>query len=367
MFRGAIRPEPLVISILEFSGKSPENPLGRGLALCIQKIYSERHYFPAFHEMHLPQGYLVFMFTSSLKTWRAYTRRVFSFQKFFLGRLKEFGSKFIIIASAHLFIHHATISASMHMKKSNPLIVGNWKLNPVVQTEAVELAAEVVKKTKRLEQAHVAIAPSYPYLIPVAKKTSAGSVGLAAQDVSLASKGAFTGEVSVLQLKDIGCEFVILGHSERRAAGEQNESVCAKALLVLKHRLTPIVCVGEKTRDEKGDYLQFVEAQLTSLATELTALQIKKIVIAYEPIWAIGTGQTATVEDVKEMQIFIESVLVKLYDRPTAKAVRLLYGGSVKPHNAAALQAGGGMNGFLVGGASLKAEDFAEIISNSIS
>lgn len=255
----------------------------------------------------------------------------------------------------------------LHMKKSNPLIVGNWKLNPVTQTGAVDLATEVVKVVKNTEAVYIAIAPPYPYLIPVEKKICKSAVSLAAQDVSTANMGAYTGEVSVLQLKDIGCEFVILGHSERRAQGEKDDAIRTKALLVLKHRLTPIVCVGEKNRDEKGDYLAFVETQLTNLASEIPAVQIKKVVIAYEPVWAIGTGQTATVEDVKEMQIFIESVFVKLYDRKTAKSIRLIYGGSVKPHNAAALHKGGGMGGFLVGGASLKATDFAAIITQSVS
>jgi triosephosphate isomerase len=255
----------------------------------------------------------------------------------------------------------------LHMKKSNPLIVGNWKLNPVAQSDAVDLATGVVKKVKKIDSAYFAIAPSYPHLAPVQQKIKKSEISLAAQDVSTASVGAFTGEVSILQLKDMGVEFVILGHSERRAMGEKDQSINQKTHLVLKHRMTPIVCVGEKKRDKKGDYLAFIETQITQLATELTAAQIKKVVIAYEPIWAIGTGETATVEDVKETQIFIESVLTKLYDRKTAKAVRLLYGGSVKPHNAAELQAGGGMNGFLVGGASLKAADFADIITQSIS
>jgi triosephosphate isomerase len=248
------------------------------------------------------------------------------------------------------------------MKKSNPLIVGNWKLNPVTQSDALALAAGVVRKTKKVENVHIAIAPSYPYLISVEKKISKSAVALCAQDVSTANLGAFTGEVSILQLKDIGTEFVILGHSERRAMGEKDDSIREKMLLTLKHRMTPIVCIGEKKRDDKGDYLSFVESQLMSLAREVTAAEISKVVIAYEPIWAIGTGKTATVEDVKEMQIFIESVLAKLYNRKTASRVRLLYGGSVKSHNAAQLQASGGMNGFLVGGASLKAEDFAELI-----
>jgi triosephosphate isomerase len=254
----------------------------------------------------------------------------------------------------------------LHMKKSNPLIVGNWKLNPVTQAEAVDLAAGVAKKVKKIENAHFAIAPSYPHLSQVEKKIHASAVALAAQDVSLANIGAFTGEVSILQLKDLGVEFVILGHSERRAMGEKDQSICEKTALVLKHRLIPIVCIGEKKRDAKGDFLAYVEAQITSLSAGLTAAQIKKVILAYEPIWAIGTGKTATVDDVKEMQIFIESILTKLYNRKIAKSVRLLYGGSVKPHNAAELQSGGGMNGFLVGGASLKAEDFGQIVTESI-
>ena len=253
-----------------------------------------------------------------------------------------------------------------YMKKANPLIVGNWKLNPMTKSAASALAAEVVKKTKKVADAYVAIAPPYPYLISVEKKVDKSAVALGAQDVSLSTLGAFTGEVSILQLKDIGTEFVILGHSERRAMGEKDDSIREKMLLTLKHRMTPIVCIGEKKRDAKGDYLAFVESQLINLAKDVAAAQIKKVVIAYEPIWAIGTGETATVEDVKEMQIFIVSVLAKLYDRKTANNVRLLYGGSVKPHNAAQLQAGGGMSGFLVGGASLKAEDFAAIITQSI-
>ncbi len=252
-----------------------------------------------------------------------------------------------------------------HMKKSVPLIVGNWKLNPVTQTEAISLASAIVKKHKKSTEPYVAIAPPFVHLNQVQQKLKTSTVALAAQHASDKNMGAFTGEISILQLKDLGVELVILGHSERRAMGETDELVQQKALLTLKHRMTPIVCIGEKSRDEKGDFFTFVENQLVSLSKDVPSAQLKKMVIAYEPIWAIGTGKTATVEDVKEMQLFIESVLTKLYDRNTARAVRLLYGGSVKPQNAQELQAGGGMNGFLVGGASLKATDFLEIIAKS--
>ena len=252
------------------------------------------------------------------------------------------------------------------MKKSIPLIVGNWKLHPATTKEAVMLATDVVKKSTKREVPYIAIAPGYVHLHEVQKKIVKGPVGLVAQDMSTASLGAFTGEISVLQLKDCGVEMVILGHSERRAMGETDELIREKTELALKHRLVPIVCIGEKNRDSKGNYLTFIEQQIKILVQGMTTAQLKKIVIAYEPIWAIGTGKTATVDDVKEMQLFIQSVLSTLFDRKVAGSVRLLYGGSVKPHNAKELQTGGGMNGFLVGGASLKADDFVEIIKQSV-
>ena len=248
------------------------------------------------------------------------------------------------------------------MKKTVPLIVGNWKLNPVALADAAALAGAIARKHKGTPEPYVAIAPPFPYLAEVGKKIKKSTVCLAAQDVHFQNIGPYTGEVSVSQLKDLGVEFVIIGHSERRALGESNEVVRQKVQMVLKHRLVPIVCVGERERDDQGNFFTFIEAQLRSLAEVIPPAQMKKVVIAYEPIWAIGTGNTATNDDVKEMQLFIETVLTKLYDRPTAKNVRVLYGGSVKPHNAAELHAEGDMGGFLVGGASLKAEDFAAII-----
>ncbi|MCD5381026.1 MAG: triose-phosphate isomerase [Candidatus Pacebacteria bacterium] len=248
------------------------------------------------------------------------------------------------------------------MKKTVPLVVGNWKLNPVTMSDASDLAQATARKHRKTSDAYVAIAPPATYLAEAGKKICKSTVSLAAQDVSVNNMGAHTGEVSIMQLRDLGVEFVIIGHSERRAAGETNEEVQKKTLIALKHRLVPIVCIGERERDDQGNFFTFIEKQLRSLGKVLTSAQIKKAVIAYEPIWAIGTGDTATADDVKEMQLFIESVLTKIYDRPTAKSVRLLYGGSVKPGNAAILHTEGGMKGFLVGGASLKVDDFAAIV-----
>lgn len=246
------------------------------------------------------------------------------------------------------------------MKRTVPLVVGNWKLHPTTLTEATELAAAVAKNTKT-EEPYVAVAPPFPYLLEVKKKIQKRPIMLGAQDVYEQAVGPFTGEVSVTQLKDLGATFVIIGHSERRAMGETDEQVRAKTDLVLKHRLTPIVCIGERERDEQGNFYSFIERQLHMLVDGLKPAELKRLVIAYEPIWAIGTGNTATADDVKEMQLFIETSLTKRFGRAAAQAVRLLYGGSVKPHNAAELHHEGGMDGFLVGGASLKASDFHEI------
>lgn len=247
--------------------------------------------------------------------------------------------------------------------KRTVLIVGNWKLNPNSLADATTLVSAIVKKYKPQPQLTVAIAPPYVYLSEVAKKIGRKAVLLAAQDVSLEPMGAFTGDVSALQLRDLKTEYVIIGHSERRARGETDEQVQRKVLAALKSKLTPVVCIGERDRDTQGNFYTFIETQVKALASVLSATDIKKVVIAYEPIWAIGTGKTATAADVKEMQLFLLAALTKLYDKPTAQKVTLLYGGSVKPDNARAIHTEGGMNGFLVGGASLKADDFISIIT----
>tara|TARA_B100000508_G_scaffold123897_1_gene106878 strand:- start:10230 stop:10991 length:762 start_codon:yes stop_codon:yes gene_type:complete len=252
------------------------------------------------------------------------------------------------------------------MKKRVPLVVGNWKLNPVKLDDATKLAKEVARKNREVDDVDIAVAPPFVYVEEVGKKIAKGTVALAAQDAHYDNIGAYTGEVSVPQLKDLGVVFVIVGHSERRAMGEVDDVVRRKAQAVLKQRLTPIVCIGERERDEHGLFFNFVEQQIRSLGEVLSATEIKKVVIAYEPIWAIGTGDTATSEDVKEMQLFIETVLTKVYDRTTARKVQLIYGGSVKPGNVKELHEEGGMSGFLVGGASLKAADFTEIIKAAL-
>jgi triosephosphate isomerase (TIM) len=232
--------------------------------------------------------------------------------------------------------------------KKTALVIGNWKLNPSSLNEATKLISDVAKKYKNDESVVAAVAPTFLHLSEVAKKIGRKQISLAAQNVSTEPMGPFTGEVSAMQLRDMKVPYVIIGHSERRAMGETDEVVQRKIQIALKHNLTPVICIGERDRDAKGDFYTFVEKQVKAIAAVLPAAQVKKVVIAYEPIWAIGTGKTATAADVKEMQLFLFSTLTKLYDRATAAKVTLLYGG---------------MNGFLVGGASLKADDFISIIN----
>lgn len=250
---------------------------------------------------------------------------------------------------------------SFYMKYAHALVIGNWKLNPGTNTEAKNLFAAVRKAIPKDTTAKVVVAAPYLF-IPELAKAKSKNIMLGAQDVAFEERGALTGEVGPGMLASFGVEYVIIGHSERRAMGETDLQVNKKIVASLKRKLVPVVCIGEKKRDAQGQFLSEVAAQIKALSEGLTPLQLSKVVIAYEPIWAIGTGATATAEDVKEMQLFIVSTLTKLFDRKVAEKMRLIYGGSVKESNARELYEQGGMGGFLVGGASLEAAQFAAII-----
>jgi triosephosphate isomerase len=243
-----------------------------------------------------------------------------------------------------------------------PLVVGNWKLNPVTMVEAKKIFTTINQRVKKLTQAEVMIAPPFPFIPELIKSAARGPIGIGAQNIFYEEKGAFTGEVSATLLAGLGVKSVIIGHSERRARGETDADVQRKVRAALQRKLIPIVCIGEQSRDGNGQFFNVIEQQLLSLVVALTPAEIKRVIIAYEPIWAIGTGLNATPENVKEMQLFITTFLTKHFDRATAKRVRLLYGGSVKADNAEVLHAEGGMQGFLVGGASLLPDDFIQII-----
>jgi triosephosphate isomerase len=250
------------------------------------------------------------------------------------------------------------------MKKHIPLVVGNWKMNPVSQEKAEILCKDVLKALgKKYGQVEVGFCPPTLFMSTLAKRVKASSVFLGAQDVSSEKEGAHTGEVSAAMLKLYGVTHTIVGHSERRAQGESDSVIAKKALASASAGLTTIVCVGEKVRDGHGHYFNEIEAQLKSLFSGLEKKYLGKLVIAYEPVWAIGTGKTASVEDVHEMKLFIQKIIAEVYERSAIAKVRIIYGGSVNKDNAKTLTEGGDMNGFLVGGASLKPAEFAEIIS----
>lgn len=249
------------------------------------------------------------------------------------------------------------------MAKPVPFIAGNWKLNKTV-SEAIALVKELQGLISAVTNVEVAVAPPFTALFPVAKELEKSPIKLSAQNVYWEAAGAFTGEVSTGMLKEVGCQYVIVGHSERRQFfGETDQTVNRRVLAALQSDLLPIVCVGETLAErEAGSTQTIVDKQVRGGLQGLNADQAKRIVIAYEPVWAIGTGKVATTNQAQEVHFFIRQLLGELFGNETARGIRIQYGGSVKPDNAAELLAQPDINGALVGGASLKAADFAKIV-----
>ena len=252
------------------------------------------------------------------------------------------------------------------MTDRTPIVAGNWKMNTTAKT-APSLARGVVELVQGIQGIDVVLVPPMLSVAAVAAALKGSSVGLGAQTMHDEEEGAYTGEVSVGMVKDAGCGYVILGHSERRQHfGETDQGVNTKAKLAMSRGLTPIVCVGESLEEREADQtLSKVSAQVRAALKGIddpTAL-----ILAYEPIWAIGTGRTASPEQAQQVHASIRDVLTQLYDEATARAIRIQYGGSVKPDNARALLGQPDIDGALVGGASLKAEDFAAIVKAAVS
>jgi triosephosphate isomerase len=245
-------------------------------------------------------------------------------------------------------------------------IAGNWKMN-LNSAQGLELAAALAKAVGSQSDVEVAICPPAVYLDAIGGAVKGSAVGLGAQNCHHEAKGAFTGEVAPAMLVDIGCEYVILGHSERRQLfHETNQDVNKKVLAALAAGLTPIVCVGETLDERKANRTQeVVREQVEGSLAGLTGEQVLKLVIAYEPIWAIGTGVVATPEQAEEVHADLRSLLSSRYTAPVAEAVRIQYGGSVNAENAATLLSQPNIDGALVGGASLKADGFLAIIQGA--
>ncbi len=252
----------------------------------------------------------------------------------------------------------------MH-KLRKPLIAGNWKMHKLI-TETREYVKDLKKRIENIEYVEVAVAPPFTVLF-VAKANMGGSnLKLAAQDVFWEDEGAYTGEISPKFLWDLGCDYVIIGHSERRKYfGETDEDVNKKIKAALRHNIIPIVCVGETLEErEKGITFDVLKRQFSAF-NDLSPDDMKKLVIAYEPVWAIGTGKTATPDTAQEAQSFIRNLIKEKFNEDVAQKVRILYGGSIKPDNIADLVAQPDIDGGLVGGASLNVDSFYKIIENT--
>ncbi len=243
------------------------------------------------------------------------------------------------------------------------IIAGNWKMNTDV-AEAMALA-EAVKNGYSAYDVDVVLCPPFTNLYAVHGVIKNSPIALGAQDLHWEEKGAFTGEVSAAMLKAVGCSFVIIGHSERRQLfGETDETVNKKIKKALEYGLKPIVCVGETLEErEAGRTEKVVEKQVRAALEGLTGDQVQSLIIAYEPVWAIGTGRTASPEQAQEVHRFIRSLTAELYNEAVAQSLRIQYGGSMNAANAAELLAQPDIDGGLIGGASLKAESFLAIIN----
>ena len=245
-----------------------------------------------------------------------------------------------------------------------PVIVANWKMNKTV-SEAIDFVNRMKKFVPGLNDRQVVIAAPFPALYPVGAVLKDSGMSLAAQNLSACKEGAYTGEISARMLVDVGCTHVIVGHSERRTFfGEDNAIVNAKIDVALQFGMQPIVCIGETLQDrETGKTFDVIERQLKEGLNQVAGHDIDQIIIAYEPVWAIGTGKTATSEQAGEAHAFIRKLVGELYGKGQADRLPLLYGGSVNPENISKLMAQPDINGALVGGASLDVETFGKIVA----
>lgn len=247
-----------------------------------------------------------------------------------------------------------------------PIIAGNWKLNKTPH-EAILLVSELKREIVDVEGVDVVVCPPFVDLSEVSDALIDHDIALGAQNVFWEDAGAFTGEISAPMLKDLGVTYVIIGHSERRQYFyETNETVNKRLRAALKHGLTPIVCVGENlSQRESNKTFDVIKDHCDGSLRGLSAEEMKKAVLAYEPVWAIGTGKTATPQQAQEVHVFIRQLLGKMFNAEIANSVRIQYGGSVTPDNIVSLMAQADIDGALVGGASLKALSFAAIVKGA--
>jgi triosephosphate isomerase len=243
------------------------------------------------------------------------------------------------------------------------IIAGNWKMNKTAG-EGEALANAIKRDLSAETKVDVVLCPAFTAISAVSQAVSGSQIAIGAQNMHWEAEGAYTGEISAAMLRDLYCRYVILGHSERRQYfGETDASVNKKTHAALAAGLKPIVCVGETLEEREADQIESViTTQINGGLAGLTSAQLKNVIIAYEPVWAIGTGKTATPEQAQDVHAMIRGLLAKLSDKATADSVRIQYGGSMKPGNAAELLSKPDIDGGLIGGAALDAQSFIEIV-----
>lgn len=254
------------------------------------------------------------------------------------------------------------------MNKERKLIVaGNWKMNKTV-AEALDLVRDLKLELASVKEVDIVVCPPFTALAGVSREVLDSNIRLGAQNMSENNVGAFTGEIAAVMLKEFSVRYVVLGHSERRQYQKESDALIAKkALAAHAASLKPIVCVGETLAErEAGQMEKVLETQVRGSLAGLSKDQMVETIVAYEPVWAIGTGRTATTAQAQEAHAFIRRILVSMFDETVARKVRIQYGGSVKPSNARELMSQPDVDGALVGGASLEVRSFADIVKNSI-
>jgi len=253
------------------------------------------------------------------------------------------------------------------MNKNKKIIVGNWKMSPNSLREAEDTFLAIKKKASALRNVQTIICPPFVYIPDLARHVSGHRVLVGAQDVFYEKGGAFTGEVSTKQLASVKARYVIIGHSERRAAGETDEVIAKKITAALKEKLNVILCVGESERDDHGDYTRFIVGQVKSALARIKKAQLANLVIAYEPIWAIGKSapHPATPADALEISILIRKTIADMFHKKDAFNIPILYGGSADDKNAGGFLREGEADGLLVGRASLDSKKFNAILDTA--
>ncbi|MCK4919099.1 MAG: triose-phosphate isomerase [Candidatus Pacebacteria bacterium] len=248
------------------------------------------------------------------------------------------------------------------IKKKQKIIIANWKMNPVSFVEAENIIKTVKKGIKKSDSRKVIICPPSIYL---AKIKPSSQIDLGIQNISWEDKGAYTGEISALMVKNLDIKYTIIGHSERRLYIKETDGLInLKIISALRNKLKVILCIGESLEEKNNDQTtEVIERQIQGALQNIKKSQISNLIIAYEPIWAIGTGKIPSQDEVMSMSLFIKKIISNLYDRKTAEKIDILYGGSVNSQNSLDFVDNTGMNGLLVGGASLNASEFARIVN----